>query len=166
MNLFATNECPIKAAQDHNSVHLRKMVVEVLQMLSTAHIVLDGKQVAYKKTHEFHPCSVWIRECSGNYQWAFEHYKALCEEYTFRTGKIHKSQEHLEAVKNCPVNITQGERTPFALAMPDEFKILGVFDQTVAYQKYLAAKFAEWACREKPIKVEWHNRNKPEWMEI
>lgn len=166
MNLFATNECPVRAAQEHNSVHLRKMIVEVLQMLSTAHIVLDGNQVAYKKTHENHPCSVWIRECSENYQWAFDHFKALCEEYTFRTGKVHKSQEFLDNVSVQPKNIKQGERTPFALAMPDEFKVLGVFDQTIAYQKYLTTKFAEWLCREKPMKVEWQNRNKPSWYNI
>lgn len=29
---------------------------------------------------------------------------------------------------------------------------------------YLCAKFAEWACREKPIRVEWANRGKPEWV--
>jgi hypothetical protein len=36
MNIFATNECPVIAAQEHCSVHF-KMCVELAQLLSTAH---------------------------------------------------------------------------------------------------------------------------------
>lgn len=166
MNIFVTNECPIKAAQDHNSVHCPKLVVELAQMLSTAHFVLDGTQVGYKPTHQGHPCSKWIRETSGNYQWAYLHFKALCSEYTFRTGKVHKSSELLISLAKQPFKIEIGERTSFALAMPDSFKKLGIFDQTKAYRAYLNHKFTEWACREKPIRVEWANRGKPEWVTI
>lgn len=134
-------------------------------MLSTAHIVLDGKQIAYKKTHENHPSAKWIRQTSGNYQWAFDHYKSLCDEYTFRTGKVHKSSEYIDIVCKLPDNIPQGERTDFAMAMPDEFKVFGIFDQTIAYQKYLTAKFAEWLCREKPIDISWGKREIPSWYD-
>lgn len=166
MNLFVTNVCPIQSAKEHNSVHLRKMIVEVLQMLSTAHVVLDGNQIAYKKTHQNHPCAIWIRECSGNYQWAYEHYKALCEEYTYRTGKVHKSAEYLDIVSKMPENIPQGERIDFAMAMPDEFKVYGIFDQTLAYQKYLTAKFTEWLSRDKVMDVSWGNREIPKWYNV
>ena len=166
MNLFVTNTCPVQSAKDHNNVHLRKMIVEVAQMLSTAHSELDGNIVAYKPTHTNHPCSVWIRKNSGNYTWAYQHAKALCQEYTHRTGKVHKTEEVLDKLKTLPNNIAKGEVTTFAMAMPDEFKKLGVFDQTKAYKAYLNEKFKEWLDREKPIKVEWTNSVKPEWVTV
>lgn len=164
MNIFVTNKCPIKSAQDHNNVHCLKMIVESAQLLSTAHHVLDGVQVGYKPTHQFHPSNLWCRSTSANYQWLYAHFKALCDEYTFRTGKIHKSSELLNVLDKLPMNIKKAELEPFAMAMPDEFKRLGIFDQTIAYKAYLREKFRGWACREKPIKVEWTNRKQPEWI--
>lgn len=164
MNIFVTNKCPIISAQDHNNVHCRKMIVEASQLLSTAHFVLDGIQVGYKPSHQNHPSSKWTRSTSANYQWLYTHFKALCDEYTFRTGKIHKSSELLNVLDKLPMNIKKAQLEPFAMAMPDEFKRLGIFDQTVAYRSYLKEKFAEWTCREKPIKVSWGLRNQPEWI--
>ena len=168
MNLFATSECPVQSAKEHCDTHLRKMIVEVQQMLSTAHVVLDGKQAAMKPTHVNHPCSKWIRNNTSNYMWAWKHAKALCDEYTFRTGKVHASSRWLDVLANPPVATPSGELEPFALAMPDEFKIHGVFDQTKAYQLYLVAKFKEWEVRtdKRPIVVEWTKRQKPEWVEV
>lgn len=164
MNLFVTSECPVQSAKDHCNVHNVKMILEVAQMLSTAHYVLDGVQVGYKPTHQNHPCSVFIRECSGNYQWAYNHFKALLDEYTFRTGKVHKSSELLCLLAKQPSKIETGEKTAFAMAMPDEYKKLGIFDQTKAYQAYLNDKYKEWLARPKPMKVEWTGRNKPSWV--
>lgn len=164
MNLFVTNACPVKAAQEHNSVHVVKMILEVAQMLSTAHFVVTGVQRGYKPTHANHPCALWIRETCDNYQWAHQHFTALCEEYTFRTGKTHKSSELIDLLRVPPTGIKPGERTPFAMAMPIEFQRLGLFDQTKAYQAYLNNKFAEWRTREKPMKVEWKNRSQPSWL--
>lgn len=164
MNIFVTNKCPIKSAQDHCNVHNVKMILEASQLLSTAHFVLDGVQVGYKPSHQNHPSSKWTRSTSANYQWLYAHFKALCEEYTFRTGKIHKSSELLNVLDKLPCNIKKAELEPFAMAMPDHHKRLGIFDQTVAYRSYLKEKYAEWACREKTIKVEWTNRKQPEWI--
>lgn len=132
--------------------------------MSTAHFVLDGIQVGYKPSHQNHPSSKWTRSTSANYQWLYAHFKALCDEFTFRTGKIHKSSELLNVLDKLPMNIKNAEIEPFAMAMPDEYKRLGLFDQTKAYQHYLRSKFNEWTCREKPIKVSWGLRNQPEWV--
>lgn len=43
MNIFFVNSDPKVAAFEHNSVHLRKMIVEYAQILSTTHRVLDSK---------------------------------------------------------------------------------------------------------------------------
>lgn len=164
MNIFVTSKCPVKSAQDHCNVHNVKMILECAQLLSTAHFVLDGIQVGYKPTHRNHPSSIWTRNTLANYQWLYAHFKALCKEYTFRTGKTHKTSELLGVLSNVPKNIRQGELDPFAMAMPDEYKRLGIFDQTKSYQAYLKAKYTEWACREKPINISWGIRKQPEWI--
>jgi hypothetical protein len=164
VNIFVTNKCPIKAAQDQCNVHCRKMIVESAQILSTAHFVLDGVQVGYKPTHSGHPSIKWCRSTSANYQWLYAHFKALCSEYTFRTGKIHKTSELLSVLDKLPCNIKKAELEPFAMCMDEEYQRVGLFDQTKAYQEYLRVKFTEWACREKPIKVQWTNRNQPTWV--
>lgn len=165
MNIFTTSECPVQSAKDHCNVHF-KMCVELAQLLSTAHYELDGQIVGYKPTHKNHPSAIWTRQCSGNYQWAYEHFKALCAEYTFRTGKVHKSSELLCLLAKQPSKIEIGERTAFALAMPDEHKKLGIFDQTKAYQSYLNSKFQEWQLRPKPISVDWGLRGAPSWYKM
>lgn len=164
MNIFATSQCPIQCAQEMTNVHVVKMILESAQLLSTAHFVLDGVQVGYKPTHKNHPCAIWCRATTSNYKWLYEHFKALLGEFTFRTGKIHKSSEQLQALGRWPENIEAGPVQPFALCMPNEFAILGLFDQTKAYQAYLNVKFAEWRSRDKPIKVEWTNRPMPSWV--
>lgn len=164
MNIFATSECPIQSAQDMTNVHVVKMIVESAQLLSTAHFILDGARVGYKPTHQNHPSAVWCRETSANYAWLYRHFQALCNEFTFRTGKTHKSGELLEALAKPPLSIRSGEQTPFALCMPEEFQRLGLFEQARAYQAYLNTKFQEWLSRDKPIKVEWSNRAKPSWV--
>jgi len=163
MNIFVSDHCPIQSAHNLPNVLLVKMVLESAQLLSTAHHVLDGVQVGYKPTHQNHPSNLWCRSTSANYQWLYAHFEALCNEYTFRTGKTHKTSELLGVLSNLPKNIEQGCLSPFAMVMPDEFQRLGLFDQTKAYKAYLRQKFTDWACREKPIKLEWTNRIQPEW---
>lgn len=164
MNIFVSDQCPIKSAHNLPNILVNKMIIESAQMLSTAHHSLDDIQVGYKPTHHNHPSAVWCRSTSANYQWLYAHFKALCSEYTFRTGKIHKTSELLSVLDKLPCNIKKAELEPFAMCMDDEYKRLGIFDQTVAYREYLKAKFAEWGCREKPISVSWGLRNQPEWV--
>ena len=164
MNIFVSHKCPTISAQNLPNILVNKMIIESAQLLSTAHHSLDGIQVGYKPTHSGHPSSKWCRSTSANYQWLYAHFKALCSEYTFRTGKVHKTSELLSVLDKLPCNIKKAELEPFAMCMGDEYKRLGIFDQTVAYQHYLRAKFNEWGCREKPIKVQWTNRNQPGWV--
>lgn len=167
MNIFITSPCPIKSAQEHCSVHLRKQIVESCQLLSTAHVVLDGKQVAMKATHVGHPSSKWSRENSSNYLWLYEHFKALCEEYTHRTGKVHKSSEWLKILNNLPENIPNKPLSEFVYVGPDEHRLKSLTCVHGAYKLYLRAKFKEWQSRidKKQMQVVWTNRNIPKWME-
>jgi len=114
MNIFILDESPVKAAQLQCDKHVVKMILESAQMLSTAHRLLDGRMVLgksksgrsakewkledevldtvlYKAVHIGHPCTIWTMESISNYNWHFQHYKALAEEYEYRYGKTHKS---------------------------------------------------------------------------
>ena len=53
MNLFILSLFTDKCASLHHDVHLRKMITETAQILSTAHRVLDGVKTKTKsKTNE------------------------------------------------------------------------------------------------------------------
>jgi len=163
MNIFITNECPMQSATDHCDIHLRKQLIESCQLLSTAHHFLDGETIAMKPTHYNHPCAVWARKTSGNYKWLYQHYVALCTEYTYRTGKEHASSRFIGVLSKVPENILQERQTFFAKAMPDEHKAIP--NVPLAYQSYLNVKFKDWQTRtdKKQMPVQWTKRNIPSW---
>lgn len=160
MNIFALDHCPTVSAEQQCDKHVVKMILESAQMLCSAHRVLDGDEPAdrrglYRKTHANHPCSVWVRHATANYQWLCSHALALCDEYTRRYGRRHKSQDIIEWCNgNRPDNLPLGYRTPFAQAMPDEHKH---DDPVVAYRQYYRAKRSE-------IDMRWTERETPEWL--
>ena len=128
MNIFYFNEDPVIAAKSQPDKMLVKMPLETAQMLCTAHRLLDGDEYAdsvglYKKAYMNHPCTIWARECSGNYYWLYKHFIALGNEYTYRYQRTHASLAKLsDALYVMPKNITRGLMTPVAQAMPDEYK--------------------------------------------
>ena len=171
MNLFVTDSNPFTCSKEHCDVHLRKMIVETAQLLSTAHTELDGIQVAYKPTHKNHPCAVWVRADYKNYRWTRELFYFLLKEYEFRFNKQHKSGEHLHNLMIVPLNIA-GSRTNsygkpdpegFVTAMPDNYLENSV---ETSYQDYLNDKFKEWRSRARPMKVEWTKRTRPSWVSL
>lgn len=170
VNIFASSKCPIESAQALANIHIVKMCVEQMQLLSTAHVEVDGNQIAYKASHKNHPSSKWTRESKANYHWAWMHAKALCDEYEYRTGKIHACAQYLDVLKNPPKGIVKEELTGFACVVPDDIKIkcisMNGLDVHKAYRYYLSKKYAEWATRvdKRPIVATWTNRNKPEWL--
>lgn len=181
MNIFYLSENPQIAAELHVDKHVVKMILESAQLLCTAHRILDGVKtpcevvnksgklrkttryvlsnknldnVLYNATHMNHPCTIWVRESINNYMWLYELFVALCDEYTFRYGKIHKTDTLLRALlKKAPKNIPIQPLTPPAQAMPDQYKHA---DPVVAYrQYYIGAKSAF---------AKWSSRNIPSWF--
>jgi hypothetical protein len=126
MNIFFLDWNPKKAAEYHCDKHVVKMILECAQLLYCAHWILSPcgvPEFAYKKTHVNHPCSIWVRESVENYEWLCNLAMALCEEFTFRYGKTHKTQKHIEwLIRNPPFDIPAIHQTPIRLAMPDEYK--------------------------------------------
>lgn len=157
MNIFTLSNDPVLAAQAQCDKHIVKMPLESAQMLSTAHRVLDGTLVkrpsksgkrmvnywdldssindlVYAPAHVKHPCTIWTCETTENYEWHYEHFIALSNEFKHRYGKEHLSFTKLsEFLKNKPKNLKKGSLTPFAQAMPDDVKDS---DPVVAYINY------------------------------
>lgn len=185
MNIFVLDLDPVKAAQLQCDKHVVKMIVESAQMLSTAHRILDGdvflgpsksglrtvKQwrhpdpeldhKLYKSVHVKHPCTIWTMESACNYEWHYQHFMALCAEYSYRYDRMHETEVKLaDVLKQHPKNISNKGLTPFALAMKSNLECM--FDDPVksyrAFYKTKLARFSmKWTCREIP---EWFHEHK------
>ena len=135
----------------HCDKHVVKMLLETSQLLCTAHRELDDSSFAddaglYKIAHRNHPSAKWVRESRENYRWAYSLLIALCEEYTLRYGKTHKTQRLgiVDSLHRCPDNILSVAFTDPPQCMPPEFHC----DNPVkAYRDYYLGKkmgFAVW----------------------
>jgi hypothetical protein len=152
MNIFYLDEDPKLCAQYHCDRHCVKMIIEGVQLLSTAHWMTGG-EAPYKKTHVNHPSNKWVRESLSNYVWLCDMTMELCKEYTHRYGKRHKTQQHLEwCMVNLP-NIEDKGFTEIPQAMPDECKRENPID---GYRNYYNV--------EKAYMCKWKNREIPEWF--
>jgi hypothetical protein len=125
MNIFFLDFDARRAAEAHCDKHVVKMILETAQLLYSAHWLTDESQVplnAYRKTHGNHPCAIWTRESLSNYIWLCELGLALCAEFTFRYGGVHKTQAHLEWLAAHPPALPEHGITEIRLAMPPEYK--------------------------------------------
>ena len=191
MNIFYLDENPQIAAQYHLDKHAVKMILESAQLLCTAHRLLDGietkqskitssgkmrdvkryvlanplnNELMYSATHNNHPCSIWCRDNINNYMWLYKLFVALCDEYTFRYGKKHKTDLMLrDILKLPPISISNSSFTPPAQAMPDQYKHT---DPVIAYRQYYMgpkAVFAKWTKRPTPP---WFTREKEYYANV
>ena len=163
MNIFYLDKSFTKSAEYHCDKHVVKMILETAQLLSTAHRVLDGDEYAdsvalYKSTHKNHPSAVWVRSNQKAYEWTFMLLYKLCEEYTKRYNKKHKTSRLLNSLVNKPKNIEQSqwdtELTPPPQCMPDEYKHK---DTVTAYRNY-------YKCAKKSF-AKWAYSTTPDWFE-
>ena len=112
MNIFYFDDCPVESAQAQPDKMLVKMPLETAQMLCTAHRELDGDEYAdsvglYKRAYWNHPCTIWARKAKANYQWLYDHFIALGDEYKYRYGREHASITKLgKALKKIPMDIS------------------------------------------------------------
>lgn len=175
MNIFCLDQDPASAAAMHCDKHVVKMIVEYAQLLSTAHRVLDGDKqtqvingrsrqvfvlsgeqqelVCYKATHINHPCAIWARSSSANYNWLVQLLSCVLAQYTDRYGKQHATTKFLPFLSKLPNNIPHGELTAFAQAMPDEYRSA---DAVLAYRTYYIHAKSSFA--------KWRMGNVPEWF--
>jgi len=154
MNIFVVDEDPQVAAFMLCYKHCIKMILESAQMLCTAY----GEGAPYKQAFKNHPCTKWVRESQQNFDWLWEHAMALCEEYSRRYEKTHKSQAVISFCSKLTTLPNIG-LTPFAQAMPDQYKDANA---VVAYRNYYIgekSKIAVWKHSTPPYW--WTHRDGP-----
>jgi hypothetical protein len=151
MNIFILDFDPHVAALYHADKHCVKMILESAQLLCSTMRVHDI-DYGYKLCYRNHPCRKWLDESRENFYWLKKLGLSLCKEYTFRYGKIHKSQKILEECY-CPDSTPDSLLTPFVQAMPDKYKNK---DAVIAYRNYYIG--------EKSHIFQWKNRKIPYWI--
>jgi hypothetical protein len=145
MNVFVLSEDPEEAAQYQCDKHVVKMCLETAQILSSAVRFYDAAlDLQYKSTHVNHPCCVWARETQSNFLWLYKHGIALCHEYQFRYGKVHKSLAVIQDCYRLRSVIPFGKQTDFPLCMPDEYKCDDAVQSYRNYYRGDKARFAKW----------------------
>ena len=181
MNIFVLDDDIKTCAEYHCDKHVVKMFTEYVQLMSTAHRLIDGiptkvndKKVvnllpgeeivllnsreytiknkkAFELTHENHPCAIWVRESSGNYEYLSKLAVAVYDEYEFRYGKHHKTMDTFCNLVEPPKGIKNGGMTEFAQCMPDKYQIPG--DAITAYRNFYRGEkgFAKWKDRGEPM---------------
>ena len=146
MNIFVLSLQFIECAMFHCDQHVVKMILESAQMLCTV-CVLTGLPAPYAAAHKKHPCTLWALHSLSNWRWLRDLATALNEEFKYRYKKDinHKSFDVICQLSE--PKIEDKGLTPFALAMPDEFRDP---DPVKAYRNYYAGakhKFATWKLR-------------------
>jgi hypothetical protein len=161
MNIFILSLIPAECAKYMLNLHVIKILLECVQMLSTCVRVLGPDKVfdkcLYKMAHKNHPVTIWCRTSLANFMWTLQLIDELHEEWRFRYSheKIHKSYTvSLYIRENIPTNFPETGLTPFALCMPEIYKIPG--DPVESYRNYYRG--------EKRAMASWKKRERPDWF--
>jgi hypothetical protein len=152
MNIFVLDNSIQKSARYHNDKHIVKMVVEIVQMMSTTNR-LNGLEEGYKITHKNHPCSVWMRESLSNWLYAKELVNELNKEWKFRYNHTRNHKSYEVAMSLSKPNVQDIGITTFAQAMPDTYKNE---DIVLAYRNYYIG--------DKQHLAKWTKREIPDWF--
>ena len=153
MNLFVLDNDPETSAQSMCDKHIPKMVVETFQMMGSAlrrHGATDSAMPLTSKGtpliggYKHHPVTIWIGDSITNFVWAALHGIALCEEYTMRYNKRHSCHNGILQMADMMDYINIGPQTPYAQAMPEEYRSENAVDSYRKYYKMDKAIFAKW----------------------
>ena len=166
MNLFILSLIQKEIAQFMMDKHVYKILLEAVQMLCSAKRILDPdddeiNDKLYKLAHKNHPVTIWCRTSRENFVWVLDLIEELHIEWRFRYGhsdkKFHKAYiVSLILRENIPreAKFDKQGLTPFALAMPIEYKM---DDPVLSYRNYYMSE-------EKQKIASWKKkREKPEW---
>lgn len=156
MNIFATDPDPKVAAYHLDDKRVIKMILESAQMLSTA-IRSRGltHDWLYKRTHESHPCSIWVRESRENFDWLITYSLELCAAYTYVYGRVHKSEAFIRRYVEYRYLFKSKGLQPFTNCSnyPE-------LETNLAYRVRLLEK---WETIDKRAPT-WKNRELPYWL--
>tara|TARA_R100000353_G_scaffold25167_1_gene21571 strand:+ start:3379 stop:3906 length:528 start_codon:yes stop_codon:yes gene_type:complete len=167
MNIFVLDNDPVKAAQYMDDQRVSKMIIESGQMMRAAlgrhgmterdcrqFGILTKSGTPWRITHKNHPCTLWAGDSRTNFMWLATHALALCREFEQRYLKEHACRQPIMHMIDWMDNIPEGDYTPFAQAMPDEYKHE---DAVTAYRAYYHSKVHS------PGGVRYRHTSPPDW---
>jgi len=179
MNLFILSLVVKECAEYMIDRHISKIILEAAQMLCTTYRLcnkampgterdilfmsdLDEDNIhrVYRISHKNHPVTIWMRQSRANVEWTLELVDAMHNEWKWRyehpADKIHKAYIVCDWIRRQlyagALEFPYDGLTPFAQAMPEEYKCPG--DAVAAYRAYYKspqkAKIATWRRRGPP----------------
>jgi hypothetical protein len=167
MNLFILSRNLQECVEGMFDKHIAKIILEAIQMLCTALRLIDPdgdihtKVKLYRIAHKNHPVTVWMRTSLENYLWTLDLVDVMHQEWKYRYGhpeeKVHASYTLVPFLRTYAPSADKFPMTgltPFAQAMPDEYKHE---DAVIAYRQYYQSP-------EKRRLASWKKRPKPEWF--
>jgi len=159
MNIFVTDPCPIKSAQNLPDKHVVKMPLETVQMLSIIYspwycdtgVLHRANGEPYKTERgafRNHPCTIWASDNMFNLAWLITHGQALCQEYTYRYDKVHACNAPLieaelifeSMFETDDITCYKDVPLQFTRAMPEHIKFDTSISSITAYKIYLNTK--------------------------
>ena len=165
MNIFYLDTDAKTCAQYHHDVHLRKMIVEYAQLLSTAHHELGVNSNIvndiYKPTHKNHPCAQWTRMHLNHYEFVFNLFSSCIDEFEFRFNKEHKTKKLTPYLLLPPEQLFSSpfRSTKPPLCMPDQYK---TDDPVESYRNFYNAE--KQFDKNGKFMANYTNRQPPDWI--
>ena len=153
MNIFIFDTDIKKNVKQYCNRHVVKMITESAQILCTV-LHKNGIEAHYKPTHANKEVTIWAGRSKANFIYLLELGLAIGNEYTYRYGKIHKSQYVLFDIQDklSRIEFKEFELTPF-IQYTKEIKHE---DVTIAYRMYFN--------KYKQHIAKWKKRDVPEWF--
>lgn len=167
MNIFALSTDPQVAARMVCDVHSNKMCLESAQMMASvlrrygasdedflAYDIVTKAGKPYGNAHPNHPCTLWAGETFGNWQWLAQHARELLNQFYSRYGGQHACHGPIQNMRalmrrmqtaamqdawTTDLFFAKRKKTPFVMAMPDEFK-RDDGKEVLAYRAYYRSK--------------------------
>lgn len=162
MNIFYLDHNIELCAKYHVDRHVVKQILEYFQLISTT-LHLSGIEAPYKPTHVNHPCAKWVRESAANLIYLENLFLGLCDEYTYRYGKVHacetKWKKFAHLIQGCSYRLSDKLFTYPPPVMPDQYKtacpVRSAMLSVRSYQLYYIG--------EKSRMFKWTKRDTPYW---
>lgn len=187
MNIFVLHPNTRKAARWHSDTHVVKMLLELCQLLYTAHWALYYTETTaafsvqelsriqkslspppsmsgapnggYRPVHIHHPCALWARRTLGNYLWLSSLALELAKEFRYRFKHEHSCEVHAKWLsENPPKNIRPWKRSQWAMAMDEKYKINK--NPVSCYRHFYKISKGERGL------LKYTRRHKPHWLNI
>lgn len=186
MNIFILDSDLSRSVEYHIDRHVCKMPLEAAQMIST-NVAIDHylgyvpratsrEETAkvraslsagwpfYKPCYINHPCTIWARQSNANFRYLVDYCLLLNKEklHRYPNKPPHKSAELIDEFISdwWPIHLpSYPEATPFAQAMPEEYKSNDAIESYRTY--YMIEKTHDKSG--KPMAI-WTNRDKPYWF--